>query len=476
MGLFKKKDDNIEYYETEMSLPGFSIDTNGFIMFDDRTLGGSAVMEIIPHVTTEGMTHADPVYRDESTDFNENPGYESSTGALFPDVRSSVYPGWVYFLNGLLPLGPEDEPTHIQILAKKCRTPEWKTRIDYACYSAHEELDHVVRTPGKSVLKTRTADYLGLLDGMKKEVDELPAYMFDVRRLPAYKTRFFLVVSYTPSSEGWWMDGRDSDYYIRDSASPLSLFKEDRSVDRVVSLISRFQKDDTQQDSLQEDDFFWIETDRTAQILDTRTKKIRKLVESWNKREPARPMPFHLKAMDGREVAALIRFFPNILTPYWNKIWNLHSNQDDVLFRADALHAIDMWDTSFIEGRSSLNADITSGTVDMRHTKEQQDAFLSKYRGVDFEEIAGLRSERDELNWSPEEEERRAAIEAERARMAEEDHDLWGDIGDTFAIADEYKTPEQRRADFLQKYKNRSVGAMDIGTKKDDDPHSLFGN
>ena len=470
MGLFKKKKE-VEYYETETSLPGFGIDTNGFIMFDDRRLGGAAVMEVIPHVTTEGMTHVDPVYSGESSDFSENPGYEPST-SLFPDARSQVYPGWVYFLNGLLPLGPEDECTHIQILAKKCRTKEWNTKTDYACYKAHQALDRQVYS-GLSrgdLRAVRAKDYLGLLDSIKADVEKIPAYTFDVKKLPAYTVRYFLVISYTPSGEGWWMDGRDSDYYVRDSSSPLSLFKQDRAVENAVSLLTRFRKEDDVYEGA-EDDLFWIESDRTAQILDTRLKKVTRLVEIWNKREPARQMPFHLRAMDGREVAALICFFPNIITPYWDRIWSLHANQDDVLFRADAIHALDMHDTSFIEEVRGINKSIAAGDVDMRHTKAEQEEFLAKYRGVAYEDIGGLRSERDQLNWTPEEEEKRAIAEQQRQQRALDDQDLWGDIAAVDGIAEEYQTPEQRRESFLKKYKNRS-------TSMPDNPQtpSLFGD
>ena len=472
MGLFKKKKE-VEFYETETSLPSFGIDTNGFIMFDDRRLGGAAVMEVIPHVTTEGMTHTDPVYSNESTDITENPGYEPSI-ALFPDARSQVYPGWVYFLNGLLPLGPEDECTHIQILAKKCRTREWNTKSDYACYKAHKEMDWKISSGlSRGEMKAaRARDYLELLDSIRADVEKIPAYTFDVKKLPAYVVRYFLVISYTPSGEGWWMDGRDSDYYVRDSASPLSLFKNDRAVDNAVSLLTRFRKDDAERDDGAEDDLFWIESDRTAQILDTRLKKVNRLVESWNKREPARPMPFHLKPMDGREVAALICFFPNIITPYWDKIWNLHANQDDVLFRADALHALDMHDTSFIEEVRDINKSIVSGEVDMRHTKAEQEEFLAKYRGVAYEDISGLRSERDQLNWTPEEEERRMIAEQQRQQRALDDQDLWGDIAAGDGIAEEFQTPEQRRETFLKKYKNRSTSSMSDNSQTP----SLFGD
>ena len=465
MGLFKAKEKNVDYYETEATLPEFSIDTNGFIMFNNRQLGGAAVLEVIPHVTTEGMTHEDPVFHNDSTDFEENPNYEPATGALFPDARFRVYPAWTWFLNSLLPHGLEDECTHIQILIKKCHANEWTTITDYAQYTAHKELDHQVKLSGRvtrhqKLIATRTADYLKLIESFKKEVDELPPNMFDIRKLPAYKVKFYMIISYTPSSEGWWMDGRDSDYYVTNTSSPLSLFKEDKSVDKAVGILSRFRKDDSIYDvGGQADDFFWIDTDRTAQILDTRLKKVLGAVNQWNKREPSRPMPFHFNVLKGREVAALIRFFPNILTPYWDKIWTLHANQDDVLVNIEARRAIDIGDTSFIENRDQLERDITRGTVDMRHTQQQQDEFLSRFREMDYDDVGNLQSDYDERFWSPEIEEKRREMEEQRALAVNEDHDLWGDIDNTFAIADEYKTPEQKREEFLQKYRNRSGGS-----------------
>ena len=49
----------------------------------------------------------------------------------------------------------------------------------------------------------------------------------------------YLVVSYTPSSEGWWFDGRDSDYYITDNDSATNLFQEDKWADRLASMFMK---------------------------------------------------------------------------------------------------------------------------------------------------------------------------------------------------------------------------------------------
>ena len=67
---------------------------------------------------------------------------------------------------------------------------------------------------------------------------------------------------------------------------------------------------------------------------------------------------------------------------------------------------------------------------------------------------------------TPELEEKRREFEQQRTKYVNEDHDLWGDIDNTFAIADEYKTPEQKREEFLQKYRNRSGGASALPEDK----------
>lgn len=466
MGLFKAKRKDVESYETDMDLPAFKVDANGYIMFDDPTLGGAAVFEVIPHITTESITHEDSVFHNESTNFKKNPTYEPTNNMLFGDARNITYPGWVHFVNSLQPQDSVDEPTHIQILVKKCRSRDWDTRLDYAVLQTHKELDSLIsqrdttRDPRKALLAARADDYLSLLEYTKKTVDELSYYANDIRQIPSYMTKFYLVISYTPSSEGWWLDGRDSDYYISDTSAPMTLFKnnEDKFIDKVTSIIGkRLDKKNNADVNIggAEDDFFWIEADRTAQVISTRINKIHRMISRWNENNPQTPMPFHLKKMHNREVAALIRFFPNILTRYWDKIWNLQSDQNEVLYMKDVEKALKTHDLSFVEEASSLYSNIRDGHVDLRHSLAEQDDFLSKYKDKDFDDIGSIEGDHDDLFWSPEQEEKELARIKAAEEYQSEQEDLWAEFDASFALADELKTQSQRREEFLSKYKTR---------------------
>lgn len=480
MALFKARKKDIDSYETEMSLPTFRIDPNGFIMFDDATLGGACVLEVIPHVHTESITLEDPMFHNESTDFKQNPTYEPSTNALFGNARHSVFPAWVNFLNSLQAQDDSDEPTHIQILAKKCHSDEWYTRIDYACYKAHSELDSVARKfeTGKTVSAAlkgkRAADYLALLDAIQEKTDNLAPYERDVRNLAGYKTKFFLIISYTPSSEGWWMDGRDSDYYISDHASPFLTFasSQDKIVDKITGIADKISARIAEKNGIQEniggqeDDFFWIESDRTAQIIATRLHKIMNSIKKWEKDHPGQDMPFHLEKLDGRETAALIRFFPNIMTPYWDKIWTLQSDQNDMLYNFDVITAIELDDYSKLGDQQALFEDIKSGKVDMKHGKDEQEAFLARFKNKDFSEIGDIHTEYKDQFWSPEAEEEEERRREELAQARSQQDSIWSTFSDDIALEDEYKDQDQKREEFLARYKTRSPGALGEPDKK----------
>lgn len=473
MGLFKARTKEVEEFETDMSLPAFTIDSNGFIMFEDQTLGGAAVFEVVPHIHTEAITHEDPVFHNESTMFYDNPAYESSNNALYGNSRHVTYPGWVNFLNCLQAQDEADEPTHIQILAKKCRTEEWYNKIDYAVYQAHKELDPLIykrdhgRDPRKAMLGARADDYIMLLEHTQEVTNNIPQFASDIRKFASYKVKFYLVISYTPSSEGWWLDGRDSDYYVTDSSTSNILFSnnEDKLVDKVTNMLAAHMKSKNgNNDNVggAEDDFFWIKADRTAQIIATRIRKMMNNIKKWNKNNRNREMPFHLKQMDGRETAALIRFFPNILTPYWDKIWQLHSDQNDLLYSKDVERAIQTGDTSIVD-QHDLFQDIKDNSVDMRHSLAEQNEFLSRYKDKTYEEIGTLADDHDDMFWSPEQEELEAARAAAAEEYRSEANDLWGDFDASFALADELKTPAQKREEFLQKYKKQGRYSGEFG-------------
>lgn len=461
MALFKAKKKNVDEYETEASLPDFYIDTNGYVMFENATLGGADILEVIPHVPTEGWTHQDPVFHDTSTD---DDNYTPSTDRTWDDYRNVIVPGWVAFLNGLQETSGGDNAIHLQILAKKCRCDEWETRWDYAGVEARKEFGGLisdvrsgyVRNTRDKWIAARASEYIDLIDGWRNSVNRLSGNVFDVRKLPAYKTKFFIIISYTPSSEGWWLDGRDTDYYVRDNNSAMALFRDDKAVDRVTSFLTHKQrKKQEREEGGTIGDFFWIESDRTAQILYTRERKIMKIIDDWNRKNKNCSMPFHLRKVDEREAAALIRFFPNILTPYWDKIWNLQVDTNDVLYRQKVRKALDLGDASFLdaENTKSLMESVAEDNVDLSHGDSQKESFLDRYKGKSFDEIGDVSNEYDDLSWTPEREEQRAEHISEMEVRKQANVDLWGDLDTSLVLDDEYKTAAQRREDFIKKYR-----------------------
>ena len=472
MGLFRAKKKDVEICETEMSLPSYHIDMNGYVIFDDTWLGGADVIEVIPHVPTEGFTHEDPVFHDTSTDDED---YKPSTDHTWDDVRSTVMPAWVHFLNGLQQEYDGDSAIHLQVLVKKCRADEWNTRWDYACWNARNEFSGLfsnMRYGSPSVSERLRAayasQYVQLMEEQREIIESQSQNSFDIRRLPAYKTRFFIVISYTPSSEGWWCDGRDTDYYVRDDTGAMSLFRDDKAVEKIANLLTRKQRKAQDAEVGGEvSDFFWIETDKIAQVLYTREQKILRVMSEWNASNPSKQMPFHLKKLADREVAALICFFPNILTPYWNMIWDLQANTNDVLYGQQVQRALDTGDVSILDAdrTNALMRGIASDNVNVGHNANDRDAFLARYRGKDFSEIGTVTDEYKSMNWSPEKEEEQRRLQEEARRARSDAGKLWGDIDDTYAISEKFKTDEQRRQEFLARYK-QAPAPLDETEKK----------
>ena len=121
---------------------------------------------------------------------------------------------------------------------------------------------------------------------------------FEIRKLPSYLKSFYIVVSYTPSSEGWWMDGRDSDYYISDTVSPSALFIDGGVAEKISSFIANRKKNDDVEEG---GDFFHLEADRIAQVLATRVNKIIRFTREWPISHKGLSLPFTIRRLDGIE-------------------------------------------------------------------------------------------------------------------------------------------------------------------------------
>ena len=466
MGFLARKK-TVAEFETEASLPSFSIDANGFIMFDDPDLGGAAVMEITSAVRTEGITHRDPADMSIST---EDPAYVPSTDTLFADRRKDVYGPWVAFLNSLHASNPADDPIHIQILVKKCLSDEWITRLDYAAYEFERAFGRILYPPAsarnpkkpprqqyrEALRQERARDYLDILEYMRWDANEREARGFpDLRNIPSYSVKFYLIISYTPSSEGWWMDGRDNSYYVNDSVSATNMFSADEKVENIADLIMRRRnRKEARDDSGNEEDFFWIASDRTSQVLFTRVRKVEDFVAKWNRNHVSMPMPFRLRRLsDDREAAAIVRFFPNLLTPYWEKIGRLKANRNDVLTDINKGMATARRDGDALVANAE---DIVRGQVKVQHSRDEREAFLAGYRNKTADEVRNLAGDYDARTWTVEKHERKQkAAEIRKQQLAEADG-IWKGFGGSDLVEDEYKTEAQKRQEFLDSFKNRA--------------------
>lgn len=379
MTLFSPKSKAVEY-ETENSIPSFHVDANGFILFDQEDLGGAAILEVTPKVMTEGITHLDSLtgekYSASSKDKNQS-------GMEFGDARDLIYAPWVYFLNNLLPQHPDEEPIHIQILAKYCLMSDWdeqvRTSLDYQRILVDKEIEANRRkfrgckpTRKQALVEARRLDY-------RNELTSIAGKPHVGIGIAAHTIKYYLVVSYTPSAEGWWMDGRDSDYYRTDSnLSVFSLFDEDKAVDRIVDFLMKHRRSNARDGDNTADDYFRVHTDAVSQVLHSRVLRVEKIVEKWNNTHILQKMPFTLRRLHMRESAALIAMFPRIVSSYWDKIWDLKENMNEILYGLEADIAIAKGDTEFMHRyRDSI---INTNQADTTLTSEALEAFIDRYR------------------------------------------------------------------------------------------------
>ena len=451
MSIFKPKTKLVDY-ETEDSIPSFYVDANGYILFDDDDLGGAAVFEIIPGAMTESMTHCDPVTMKSTSDDH----YKSQTGSYFGDSRLTAIPAWIEFLNNLQPKDDDDDLIHIQILAKHCIMSEWdesaSTRGGYASEKVRKSIEQMDRvmfgrrpTLKDALMRARLIDYAEEIDAASTHDLSTRKSSFDVRQIPAYKIKYFLVVSYTPSSEGWWMDGRDSDYYVSDNASSvMSLFDDDRAAENITNFIMKHRRNKDKGQENTADDFFYVRADETAQVLYSRVKRIEKCVDDWNRTHLIQPMPFTLRRLDMRESAALIAMFPNIVTPYWDRIWELKDDINQVLYGLEADIAVARRDTDFI-GRHAQQI-ISSNRVDMSRSEDELEAYISRYRNSDAVEENQL----EKLRW-----ERDMGL-SDASAGHNYDDTIFTEVDPSFTMPGE-RTEKQLQEDFLDRYRTRTL-------------------
>lgn len=390
MALFGKRVKSVDY-ETEGSLPPFHVDVNGFLLFDDPMLGGCGILEVTPLAMTPSFTHRETENYSVLTD---KPGYYSKSGRYFGDRRQDIMPQWVALLNGLLPRDETEDQTHVQILIKKTHPAEWSTRYTHAVDSTrdiiedfYERSGYSARRGGSRVMTARANDYARfLLSG-----DSGKGFQ------NASEFKMYLVVSYTPSGEGWWLDGRDSDYYVNAGTDPSNLFDFDKFADAVADFfVRRAEKKRERAGNLDDDGaaemLFEIDDDRTAQILETRIRNIelRHLasVSAMGEERAA----FSLRRLHMVETTALIAFFNNPLSRMADKIYEMGANYNDITLGIDSDIAVATDDSSYLP---TIGDAVVAGTLDLSEGDESISAYLSRYKGADADEMARQREIRD---------------------------------------------------------------------------------
>ena len=403
MSIFKPRRKKVVEAETETALPDFSISIDGFLMFNNPRLGGCGVFEIAPRVCESAWSHFDGL-QTENTIGGHGKVLADSDQTEYEDARGLVMHAWVPFLNGLLPKESNTGQTHIQILGKKTRLDEnsdsemyWDTRPGYSYITTLHGFEPI---PGSSKA-IRMADYVKMLEHFRDEnyrlIDEKGA-----NGNYAYEVRWYIVVSYTPSSEGWWYDGRDSDYYIVESArggsSPAAMFSNFGLVEKVAEAINtrRERKSDamTENTAL---DMFPLATDMTTAVLHTRMSDLYSLyfriaqgigenllgdaasemaaidVTSYG----VEHMPFRMRRMRGQEVASIVAFFPDILSPYRERaVKQLGANINDIYIAMDAEQAVLTHDESYVR---RYEDDIIKGTLDINVTDQEVENFRRQH-------------------------------------------------------------------------------------------------
>lgn len=386
MSVFKPKK-KVVAEETDSSLPPFRIDVNGFLMFKDIDLGGCGVFEVTPAVWSAAWSHIDDYRSGDMIDDNE---MIASSGVQYADARRVIVPVWVAFLNSLLPKDSNTSQTHIQILGKKTRTDNdpdysWRTFDDYlfsmAAKDINERKDYIM---GNDALRLRALDYFKMLGNYSIKSNQRSA-VFDIGHATSYVTKWYIIVSYTPSSEGWWYDGRDSDYYMvedaLDLAHPLSMFSDPRFVDRLTARIMKRRNRKKAPETNTADDIFPLATDLTASVIQTRMRAIEstydRLARNLARSKTPAAMPFTIRRLSGRELAATIAFFEDVTTPYYEKaITQLQTNTNEVFMGMDANMAIMSRDISYVD---RYDEDILKGTADLQTSDAEDEEFKSRF-------------------------------------------------------------------------------------------------
>lgn len=455
LGNFFKPKTKVVDYETESSLPGFHIDVNGFVLFDEPSLGGVGIMEVTPTTMTQGITHLDLRHPEESTD---EEGYVPKDLNFFADRRKDAIPQWMNLLAALQPQDDMDDPVHVQILLKKIRTKEWDTVYQYEAEKAKRHIEDWFedagytgpgsnRRRGPQIMKARANDYVSLLRALDVQARGTQGSLAAAHMS---ELRCYLVVSYTPSSEGWWLDGRDQDFYVTDDFTPTNLFKADKLVEKLGGRkIRKEQKKRGETEFNTADMLFPIQSDMTAQVIETRIRKIERAILAYDAGVPEDSIAFTVRRLHTVESTVLISMFPDIIDPHAEKVWGMGTNYEDVLYGMRVQMAQATGDASLIP---DIGDQALRGNLNLTASEDDEAAFLAQFVGTGIGESQTFGQEYDDENTPVTLEDNDEDEDAENDPM----NSMWGELDPSYTVTPRKVNGEEK---FLKAYAGKGVSA-----------------
>lgn len=441
MSFFKPKEKEIAI-ETQEDLPKFHFDVNGFLIFDDPSLGGCGIYEIIPTIMTGAVTHRE-TFGSNAVDTKAKGYTPSRAMEVIGDRRRDAVMQWVSFVNGLLPDDDAESQTHVQIILKKTHPDEWWDAYGYAIDNLHGHIGDPAPSLGRHGRAYRRS-YEEMLDDLGRAGTSGNGMWNGA----SYDVLGYIVVSYTPSSEGWWLDGRDDDYYVRDTHDDRSLFSVEGMAERIGKFIAdRREKQEESDEYNTADALFPIDEERIAQVLQTRMRKIERKMSAYSQKVGNDAIAFTIRRTHMIDNSMLMSFWNNPLTSYRYKVWNMHTDMSDV-----------------ITGMRNEEA-AASGDVNLLANHEETDSemsdFLSRFEGRDASDTDnGSDSANDD-----------------GVDMPDDVSDAWGEINPELASGKRETPSDEDR--FIERYRRLAVSNVTASLTPDDSgkqPERDFGN
>lgn len=419
MSFFKPKEKEIAI-ETQEDLPKFHFDVNGFLMFDDQSLGGCGIYEVIPTIMTGAVTHRE-TFGSNAVDTKAKGYTPSRAMEVVGDRRRDAVMQWVSFVNGLLPDDEAESQTHVQIILKKTHPDEWWDAYGYAIDNLHGHIGDPAPSLGRHGRAYRKS-YEEMLDDLGKAGTSGNGMWNGA----SYDVLGYIVVSYTPSSEGWWLDGRDDDYYVRDTHDECSLFNVDGMAERIgKSVASRRERQTARDEHNTADALFPIDEERIAQVLQTRMRKIERKMSAYSQRVGNDALAFTIRRTHMVDNSMLMSFWNDPLTSYRYKVWNMHTDMSDVITGMRNEEAAASGDISLLSNHEA--------------TDDEMSSFLSMFDGREANDA-------DDSNES---------TESEGIDMPEDVSDAWGEISPELASGKRVTPSDEDR--FIERYRRLAV-------------------